>query len=74
MLLSVGKSALHWAAAVNNVDAAVVLLKNGANKDLQNNKVCGIKQNHLHLFMSTIFFYYIVFALLRNYVKCVGSC
>lgn len=38
--LSVGKSALHWAAAVNNVDAAVVLLKNGANKDLQNNKVC----------------------------------
>uniref|UniRef100_A0A671QBF0 Neurogenic locus notch homolog protein 1 n=1 Tax=Sinocyclocheilus anshuiensis TaxID=1608454 RepID=A0A671QBF0_9TELE len=33
-----GKSALHWAAAVNNVDAAIVLLKNGANKDLQNNK------------------------------------
>uniref|UniRef100_A0A8D2LRZ6 Neurogenic locus notch homolog protein 1 n=1 Tax=Varanus komodoensis TaxID=61221 RepID=A0A8D2LRZ6_VARKO len=33
-----GKSALHWAAAVNNVDAAVALLKNGANKDMQNNK------------------------------------
>uniref|UniRef100_A0A8C1LGW8 Neurogenic locus notch homolog protein 1 n=1 Tax=Cyprinus carpio TaxID=7962 RepID=A0A8C1LGW8_CYPCA len=33
-----GKSALHWAAAVNNVDAAMVLLKNGANKDMQNNK------------------------------------
>uniref|UniRef100_A0A4W4H7B4 Neurogenic locus notch homolog protein 1 n=1 Tax=Electrophorus electricus TaxID=8005 RepID=A0A4W4H7B4_ELEEL len=33
-----GKSALHWAAAVNNVDATVVLLKNGANKDMQNNK------------------------------------
>uniref|UniRef100_A0AAY4DVP4 Neurogenic locus notch homolog protein 1 n=1 Tax=Denticeps clupeoides TaxID=299321 RepID=A0AAY4DVP4_9TELE len=33
-----GKSALHWAAAVNNVDAALVLLKNGANKDMQNNK------------------------------------
>ncbi|XP_009320420.1 PREDICTED: LOW QUALITY PROTEIN: neurogenic locus notch homolog protein 1 [Pygoscelis adeliae] len=33
-----GKSALHWAAAVNNVEAAVVLLKNGANKDMQNNK------------------------------------
>lgn len=34
-----GKSALHWAAAVNNVEAAVaVLLKNGANKDM-NNKV-----------------------------------
>lgn len=35
-----GKSALHWAAAVNNVEAAVVLLKNGANKDMQDNKVC----------------------------------
>lgn len=34
-----GKSALHWAAAVNNVEAAIVLLKNGANKDMQNNKV-----------------------------------
>uniref|UniRef100_A0A3P8VH71 Neurogenic locus notch homolog protein 1 n=1 Tax=Cynoglossus semilaevis TaxID=244447 RepID=A0A3P8VH71_CYNSE len=33
-----GKSALHWTAAVNNVDAAIVLLKNGANKDMQNNK------------------------------------
>lgn len=38
-LFHTGKSALHWAAAVNNVDAAVVLLKNGANKDMQNNKV-----------------------------------
>lgn len=34
-----GKSALHWAAAVNNQEAAAVLLKNGANKDMQNNKV-----------------------------------
>ena len=42
--LSVGKSALHWAAAVNNVEAAVVLLKNGANKDMQDNKVC---ENHV---------------------------
>uniref|UniRef100_A0A4W3H2C1 Notch receptor 2 n=1 Tax=Callorhinchus milii TaxID=7868 RepID=A0A4W3H2C1_CALMI len=33
-----GKSALHWAAAVNNVDATRVLLKNGANKDMQDNK------------------------------------
>lgn len=37
--VSSGKSALHWAAAVNNVEAAIVLLKNGANKDMQNNKV-----------------------------------
>lgn len=34
-----GKSALHWAAAVNNVEAVAVLLKNGANKDMQDNKV-----------------------------------
>ncbi|XP_078393428.1 neurogenic locus notch homolog protein 1-like [Cetorhinus maximus] len=33
-----GKSALHWAAAVNNVEATMVLLKNGANKDMQDNK------------------------------------
>lgn len=39
IFVSTGKSALHWAAAVNNVEAAVVLLKNGANKDMQNNKV-----------------------------------
>lgn len=39
MYVSSGKSALHWAAAVNNVEAAIVLLKNGANKDMQNNKV-----------------------------------
>ncbi|XP_072925215.1 neurogenic locus notch homolog protein 3 isoform X3 [Hemitrygon akajei] len=34
----IGKSALHWAAAVNNVDATLVLLKNGANKDMQDSK------------------------------------
>lgn len=39
-----GKSALHWAAAVNNVEAAVVLLKNGANKDMQDNKVSETKR------------------------------
>uniref|UniRef100_A0A8C6KWI0 Notch receptor 3 n=1 Tax=Nothobranchius furzeri TaxID=105023 RepID=A0A8C6KWI0_NOTFU len=33
-----GKSALHWAAAVNNVDATLALLKNGANKDMQDLK------------------------------------
>lgn len=38
--LSTGKSALHWAAAVNNVEATVALLKNGANKDMQDLKVC----------------------------------
>lgn len=39
VLVPSGKSALHWAAAVNNVAAAIMLLKSGANKDMQNNKV-----------------------------------
>lgn len=34
----IGKSALHWAAAVNNVEATIALLKNGANKDMQDLK------------------------------------
>ncbi|CAB1341843.1 unnamed protein product [Coregonus sp. 'balchen'] len=33
-----GKSALHWAAAVNNMEATMALLKNGANKDMQDLK------------------------------------
>ena len=33
-----GKTALHWAAAVNNVDAVNVLLKNNANRDAQDNR------------------------------------
>lgn len=39
LLSLLGKSALHWAAAVNNVDATIALLKNGANKDMQDLKV-----------------------------------
>ena len=34
-----GKTALHWAAAVNNVDAMQILLTHGANRDAQNNNV-----------------------------------
>merc|ERR1719378_315682 len=33
-----GKSALHWAASVNNVDAVNILLANGANRDAQDTK------------------------------------
>ena len=29
---------MHWAAAVNNEDAARTLLQNGANRDAQDNK------------------------------------
>ena len=32
---AVGRTALHWAAAVNNVDAVVVLVGRDANKDAQ---------------------------------------
>ena len=34
-----GKTALHWAAAVNNVNAMMILLSRGANKDAQDTKV-----------------------------------
>merc|ERR1719454_1618833 len=33
-----GKSALHWAASVNNVEAVNILLANGANRDAQDSK------------------------------------
>lgn len=33
-----GKSALHWAASVNNVDAVNTLLAHGANRDAQDHK------------------------------------
>jgi Notch-like protein len=34
-----GKTALHWAASVNNIEAVQILLKHGANIDIQDNKV-----------------------------------
>lgn len=34
-----GKTALHWAAAVNYTDGVQTLLANGANKDAQDDKV-----------------------------------
>ena len=40
-----GKTALHWGAAVNNVDAVNILLSHGANRDAQDDKVlncCGM--------------------------------
>lgn len=33
-----GRTALHWAAAVNNVDAANILLMHHANRDAQDEK------------------------------------
>lgn len=34
-----GKTALHWASAVNNSEATLVLLQHGANRDAQDQKV-----------------------------------
>ena len=34
-----GKTALHWASAVNNTEATLVLLQHGANRDAQDQKV-----------------------------------
>ena len=39
-----GKTALHWAAAVNNIDAVNVLLAHGANRDAQDDKVRVLNQ------------------------------
>jgi len=36
----VGKTALHWAASVNNVDGIRLLVQSNANKDIQDQKVC----------------------------------
>lgn len=53
-----GKSALHWAAAVNNVEATLVLLKNGANRDMQDNKVCCCVLLYSGFFILTTVYYY----------------
>lgn len=34
-----GKTALHWAAAVNNAEATLILIQHGANRDAQDQKV-----------------------------------
>ena len=50
-LLFTGKTALHWAASVNSLEVTKELLRNGAKKDAQDEKVtqrlnmCFIEQN-----------------------------
>lgn len=41
IMCSTGRTALHWAAAVNNEGATRLLIKYGAQKDAQNMKVGG---------------------------------
>lgn len=38
-----GKTPLHWAASVNNVEAVQILLAHGANRDAQDNRVSFLK-------------------------------
>lgn len=51
LLLLTGKTALHWAASVNSLEVTKELLRNGAKKDAQDEKVtqrlnmCFIEQN-----------------------------
>lgn len=45
------KTALHWAAAVNNVDAVNILLSHGANRDAQDDKVIQACHHLRGLFM-----------------------
>ena len=47
-----GKTALHWAASVNNVEATHVLLQHGANRDAQDHKV--IFHFTVHLYFSVL--------------------
>ena len=53
-----GKTALHWAAAVNNIDAVNILLSHGANKDAQDNKVSFQPFPFLFDFQYSIFFFF----------------
>lgn len=48
-----GKTALHWGAAVNNVDAVNILLSHGANRDAQDDKVCQLLWN-VHLIKGLV--------------------
>lgn len=50
-----GKTALHWAAAVNNVDAVNVLLMHGANRDAQDDKVS--EEILVQVFQTFVFWY-----------------
>lgn len=68
-----GKTALHWAASVNNVDAVNILLANNANKDAQDDKVnfvfCCVYSNPNKVFSyrRTILFKWFFF-LLNTYI------
>ena len=46
-----GKTALHWAAAVNNVEAVHILLAHGANRDAQDNRVSKLIHFYLTKFL-----------------------
>jgi len=51
-----GKTALHWAAAVNNVDAVSILLAHGANRDAQDDKVSRVPLDNLYFLRPAAIF------------------
>lgn len=60
-----GKTALHWAAAVNNVEAVNILLAHGANRDAQDDKVGIASYNFISIYISSILFLLFFFKLGR---------
>lgn len=52
-----GKTALHWAASVNNVEAVQILLAHGANRDAQNNRVSLLAVPHSFSKFMTIYYF-----------------
>ena len=50
-LCTSGKTALHWAASMNMMEIMKILLKQGANKDSQDNNVSGIRLDWVCLYV-----------------------
>lgn len=71
-LLLTGKTALHWAASVNSLEVTKELLRNGAKKDAQDEKVtqrlnmCFIELNVAFKFFKNKFEYNLGNDLLRE--------
>lgn len=78
-LLLTGKTALHWAASVNSLEVTKELLRNGAKKDAQDEKVtqrlnmCFIEQNVAFKFFKNKFEYNLGNDLLRESTSMTNS-
>ncbi len=56
-----GKTALHWAAAVNNVEALQILLSHGANRDAQDERVSFYHIIYLYVIYNISIFSFVFF-------------